>query len=505
MIRTDNYKSFIIIRNNRMLQQIRTADVLQDVLKKIGNQHFPVMEKTILALKKISAKEEAKIEEISHIVSRDPGLTIYLLRICNKKSTSSLRSEITSISQALMMLGIKQVNQLPNKLPSLDKQLKDPAKTRLLMTFSRAFHAAEQATEWAHYRRDMNTDEIFVATQIHFIGEMAIAMLYPDKLAEIDSLRRKRQIASEEAQYLVLGFTINQLSYELAKNWELPGLSLEALKPENAKYPRAYSIMLAVQLARAAAVDWHGGKTQIIQQQVAEFLDIPVAKIVSANHKLAVDVAHATNLYGVRPAAALLPMLDDPLDEDIVQLKNPNEHADICLIPQRLLLQNIMKNIKDADNDISLKELIHLILSAMHDGIGLNRVVFATKNVEEKTLVPYAIKGADNDPVFNRFQINLNKQNLFGRLMQKTQAIVINNKTRETFWELIPKDFKKFIVTDSFLAMSIYVANTEVGFFYADRHTRDCQIDDASYRLFKSLCTLAIEKMEKMDSLLLQE
>ncbi|VAW93410.1 hypothetical protein MNBD_GAMMA23-2052 [hydrothermal vent metagenome] len=488
-----------------MLQQTRTADVLQDILAKIGNHHFPVMERTIIALKKACTKDDAKTEEITHIVSRDPGLTLYLLRVCNTKLNSSLRSEITSISQALMMLGIKQVSQLPAKLPNLDKTLKDQAKHRLLTTFSRAYHAAEQATEWAHYRRDMNTDEIFVATQIHFIGEMALAMIYPDKLAEIDRLRRRRQIASEEAQYLVLGFAINQLSYELARKWELPSLALEALKPENAKYPRAYSVMLAVQLARSAAVDWHGGKTQVIQNQIADFLDIPIAKIATANHKLAVDVARQTHFYGVFPAAALLPMLDDPLEEETIQAKNPNEHADICLMPQRDVLKNIITNIENSEIKRTMKELIHLVLQGMHDGIGLNRVVFATRNADKQTMVPYSIKGADNDPGFNRFTIKLHKENLFGRLMQKTQAIVINNKTRSTFWELIPKDFKKLVVTNSFLAMSIFVKGEEIGFFYADRHTIDCQIDDTSYRLFKSLCTSAIAAMEQLDSLHLRE
>ncbi len=488
-----------------MLQQTRTADILQDILTKVGNQHFPVMERTITALKKICAKDNAKTEEITHIVHRDPGLTIYLLRVCSTKSNSSLRSEITSISQALMMLGIEQVSRLPAKLPNLDKTLKDPAKQRLLMTFSRAYHAAEQATEWAHYRRDMNTDEIFVATQIHFIGEMALAMICPDKLAEIDRFRRRRQIASEEAQYLVLGFAINQLSYELAKKWDLPSLALEALKPENAKYPRAYSIMLAVQLARSAAVDWHGGKTQVIQDQIADFLDIPVAQIAYANHKLAVEVARQTNFYGVRPAAALLPMLDDPLEEETIQAKNPNEHADICLMPQKEVLDKTIALIKNPQTPYTLKELIHLVLQGMHDGIGLNRVIFATRDPETQTVIPYSIKGADNDPIFNRFTIKLHKENLFGRLMQKTQAIVINNKTRSTFWELIPKDFKKLIVTNSFLAMSIFVNNKEVGIFYADRHTIDCQIDDTSYRLFKSLCTHAITAMEKLESLQLRE
>ena len=488
-----------------MLQQTRTADVLQSILAKIGNHHFPVMERTIIALKKLCNKEDAKTEEFTHVVSRDPGLTIYLLRLCNSKSHSILRTEITSISQALMMLGIEQVSQLPVRLPNLDKTLKIPAKQRLLMTFSRAYHAAEQATEWAHYRHDMNSDEIFVATQIHFIGEMALAITAPEKLAEIDHLRRHRQIATEEAQYLVLGFVINQLSYELARQWGLPSLALEALKPENAKYPRAYSIMLAVQLARSAAVDWHGGKTHVIQEQISDFLDIPVAEVATANHKLAVDVARQTLFYAVRPAAALLPMLDDPLEEETIQAKNPNKHADICLMPQRDVLARIIAIINSKENTHSIKELIHLTLQGMHDGIGLNRVVFATRDAENQNMVPYAIKGADNDPVFNRFSIKIHKENLFGRLMQKTQAIVINNKTRDTFWELIPKDFKKLVITNSFVAMSIFVKAEEIGIFYADRHTSDCQVDDVSYRLFKSLCTTTIAAMEKLNSLQLRE
>jgi len=489
-----------------MTEQIRTADALQEILTKLGDKHFPVMEMTILALQKICSKEDARTDEIAQIVSRDPGLTIYLLRTCNTKSKSSLRSEITSISQALMMLGVEQVSKLPSKLPNLKKILKDPAKTRLLMTFSRAYHAAEQATEWASIRRDMDTDEIFVATQVHFIGEMALALIYPEKLAEIDNIRRKQQIASEEAQYIVLGFALSQLSYELARQWELPSLALEALKPENAKYPRAYNIMLAVQLARATAVDWHRGKTQAIQQQVAEFLDIPIDEIATANHKLAVNVArNSYDLYAVRSAAALLPMLDELLDEQSVQSKSPNQHADICLIPQMPVLTNIIENIKNSGNTLSLKELIHLVLSGMHDGIGFNRVVFATRNEETQTMIPFAIKGADNDPIFNRFSIKLHKENLFGRLMEKTQAIVINNKTRATFWELIPKDFKKLIVTNSFVAMSIYVKDVEVGFFYGDRHTQDCQIDDASYRFFKTLCTTATNAMAEMKSLNLRE
>lgn len=486
---------------------------LDDWLKKIGNKPVPVLKHTIEELKYHCARENTLINELVESVEVDPGLVVHLLRTMNGKSKSSLSTDVTSVQQALMLMGTDQLSTLPTNLPALENTLQGAALARLLKTFSRAYHAARQATAWAILRRDMNPDEVFAATQLNFLGEMYVAMIKPDKLDQIDKMRHEKNIASDEAQYIVLGFTLDQLTAKLARLWNLPQLVLEALHPENAKFPRAYGIMLAVQLARGAAVNWYSDKTHHIQEYAAEWLNKELDDIIKNTHILGAEVARDSNLYKVCPAAAGLLLIYKPVEkeqehssaekttESEVGFDFDNK-ADICLTPQIDILKTLLGNLKNNNYpDSNAYELISFILKGMHDGIGLNRVLFAGINHDNKTLQPEKIIGAASDPVFNRFEVSLKTPNLFTRLLEKTQAVLINDNNRTKFWAAVPVEVQKIIGTNSFIAMSIVLDNKPIGLFYADRHSSACQLDERSYHYFKTLCNQTAQAMSKLTRL----
>ncbi len=478
---------------------------LDEWLARIGHKPVPVLKATISALRHHCALDNAPLTELEGVVEIDPGLVIHLLRLGNAKTSGSLSTDITTIPQALMILGTEQVNELPQRLPSIEETLEDAARTRLLKTFARAYHAARQATRWAIQRRDMTPEEVFAATQLHFLGEMFIAIYAPALLDQVDSMRNKKNIASEEAQFIVLGFTLDQLTAKLARLWKLPDLLLESLHPENAKFPRAYGIMLAVQLARGAAVDWYGEKTCKIQEQAAEWLKIDLPELITGTHVLAVDVARESALYEVAPAVLGLACIPPtPKEESETQEKEfAEEHnAEICLMPQiqslKLLLGMLTQKNLPTENTY---ELISHILKGLHDGIGLNRVVFARLDTESKLLKAEKIIGVDNDPHFSRFEISLAPPNLFSRLLEKSQAVLINDQNRAKFWPLVPKEFQKLIDTNSFIAMSIFVDNTPAGIIYADRRNSACQLDERSYHYFKMVCKHAGQALQRLPNL----
>ena len=473
---------------------------IDSLVLRIGDNTIPVLETTINELRQKCAQESTLVADLEDIVDRDPGLVIYLLRLGNTKTSGSLRSDITTVQQSLMMLGMAQVSTLPEKLPALEKILEEPAITRLLKTFARAYHAASQAIAWANMRRDMNPDEVFTATQLHFLGDMFVAIYYPQLLDQVDAMRSEKNIASEEAQFIVLGFTLDQLTAKLAKLWNLPSLLLDALHPENAKFPRAYGIMLAVQLARGSAVNWYSEKTRDIQEQAAKWLDKDIDLIVNETHKVAVNVAHESALYKVRPAASFLPLIHH-IESDVSDIdKNV---ADICLMPQINTLKKLITDLaQPATIPQNAYELISMVLKGLHDGIGLNRVVFAQFDKENNSLKAEKIIGVDNDPLFSRFEISLNQTNLFSHLMKKTQAILINNNNRKKYWKLVPEEFQNLITTNSFVAMSIYLDDIPLGLIYADRHHSSCQIDERSYKFFKTICNAtekALKQLPRVD------
>lgn len=465
--------------------------VLREWIKRIKDKPIPVLVRTVDQLRKLNASDDAHVQQIVEVVEQDPGLTVQLLRFCNDQQGHRLQREVASVQQAVMLVGTRKLNEMAMKLPLLHKSLHEPARSQVLRTFCRAYHAGMQAVAWAKLRRDMTPDEVFAASQLHFLGEFVLAMHAPDQLMETFRMRREKNIASEEAQYLILGFTLDELSLAIAEAWHLPGLVMEALRAENANHPRGFGIMLAVQVARHAAIDWYSNKTNALLKQAAEWLSVPLDKLIVQTHRLAVDIAHLGHYEGVLQAASLL-IQDRPGIQQAAGKKveeKPDTRAAVCLMPQVNVLADIMNQLKQA---LLLKkesdEIMRIILQGMHDGIGLNRVVFAKLDPDRRYLRACAIVGAENDPVFNRFSIKLNTPHLFVRLLDKSQAICINNDNREQYWSMVPVEFQKLIGTNSFMAMSVFANAELLGLVYADRHTSDCQLDNVSYNYFKKFC-----------------
>jgi len=466
------------------------------------NQPVPILKYTIKELRHLCRQQEIPLKEITHVVERDPGLVVHILRSSNNRPKGRLTSEITHVNQAFRLMGTDQLTKLPDALPAIGDVLEEKSKIRLLATFNRAYHAARFATDWAALRRDMTPDEVFAAAQLHFLGEMILAIHAPELLDKITKLRVDDNLASEEAQYLVLGFTFNELTLLIAKALQFPQLVTEALSSENAKFPRAYGIMLGVQLARNITHEgWYSDNTLDIQEQIAEWMDISVDEVIARSHVIAAEVAREIPQYDTQPAAFFLPIIRENNGEQATK-KSDEQSSDsvsICLIPQLSILRTAVQSMTQlSPKDISRDEFIHHVVTAMHDGVGLNRVAFCLYNEEEYLLQGHVLKGAENDPVFNRFKIQIGEADLFTHLMSKPQAVLLNETTRAKFWPLVTTDFQKLINTNSFLAMSIFINNKPYGLFYADRHTPTCQIEERSYNYFKTLCTHATKVIEQL-------
>ena len=463
-------------------------------------QPVPVLKYTIKELRHLCRQEDIPIKEITHVVERDPGLVVHILHESNNRRKGRLSTEITHINQAFRLMGTDQLTRLPDALPSVCDVLDEESKISLLKTFNRAYHAARFATDWAALRRDMTPDEVFTATHIHFISEMIISIHSPGLITKIEHLATEDHIAYEEAQYLVLGFTLDELSYALADKWQFPALVKEALLPESAGSPRAYGIMLGVQLTRNLFREgWHSLKTKEIHKSVADWLGMKLSAVITRTHVIAAEIAREIPQYDTPAVARLLPLIIEP--EIVVENEDDTEEeqALICLIPQLPVLRVAVQNLTTLSPSEETEEsVIHKIIDAMHDGIGLNRVVFCHYREEGKMFNARVIKGTENDLVFNRFKIEINNANLFTHLIKKQQALLINDANRATYWKLVQPEFQKLINNNSFVVMSIFKKDKPYGLFYADRHTSNCQLDDRSYSYFKTLCTHAAKILEQI-------
>lgn len=159
------------------------------------------------------------LDKVGEIMSLDPGLTSTLLRIVNS-AFYGLRDKITSVTKALVVLGIKKLRQLVIAAAVMQKfQSVPPAFAQKF--WENAVRTAQWSKELAEFRRMAEVDEVFVCGLLHNIGQLVSMQYFKQLQAKVDELTAsgKTPIDAEKA---VLGGTHADLGGFLFNLWQMP-------------------------------------------------------------------------------------------------------------------------------------------------------------------------------------------------------------------------------------------------------------------------------------------
>lgn len=485
-----------------------TINAVDEWAAKLSDMVFPIFEKTATQLAEIDESSGGSMDRVCHDVLLDAGAVLALLRKANSMTRGPLASDVTTAENAAMMIGLHNLKSLPAKLPRIQVPAEDKFERGFLQIVSRAYHAGYQAYEFAARRADMTPKEVFVAAFMHDIGKMALWLNGGDEMLQIQKMVFEKHMPLDEAQYVVLGFSVDELSLALARRWGLPELAKDALHAEKASNPRVLGIKLAVQLSRYAERSWYSEKACECIENIAEYLEMSYESTVSFVHDNAIKSARETEHIGVWHAAANLPLIyvpevEEQTGEGVVAVdEQTNEAAPVhfCLMPQQDIYQDVENRIRKFSNISNVYELLELAMHGYHEGLGLNRVVFAMLSKDRTQLQARHLAGTDNDPMFSQFAIQLEPANLFTHIMKKQQSVWINDENRQRFFPLVPTEVRRLIKTDSFMASSIFAKDKSVGLIYADRHLGDSHLDSHAYDRFKRLSRLVAAAIEYLSS-----
>lgn len=526
------------------------------IVQQITENHLPVFSFTVKAFRAAMSAPVINWKDIGKIILKDPGLVLQTIQLLKSGSRRANSLEVTDMSQAVMLMGMDRVKNLLVGLPVLEQTLSEKSQNGYTRAVNRALHAAFQARNWSQWRNDFAPEEVYIATLLHCIPELALWVSEPDKMHELRRCVYKEGMSPDEAHHIGLGQSLQHYGRQVTSDLHLPGFVHDVLRPENAALPRVQGVLLAVQLANSVEFGWYRDEVTQLLSEIAAYLHKSEDETVRIVHQNALHVAHespfcdATSLTvnsAVRQAASLLALIpsdDDglvleefpdqpnksvkvevssekgttvrPAGEviipDEVESKRPagsvtivsnqkqpapanDTHASrsvasghvVCLSPQPASFARAVKELEAGMGKLDDSQVIRIAVHGMHEGIGMHRVVFAAQTSRHPHLEARCMAGSDNDPVFNRFQIRLDKINLFSRLLEKPSGVWINDENRAKYWQGVPDEFKVLVKVNSFCALSVFAGGKPVGLFYADRFSEDCKIDKQAFTLFRHL------------------
>ena len=249
-----------------------------------SEQELPVLRHTVRRLEEARERMDSiSGREIASIILQDPMMTVRMLAYIQPLRGSRLRNDVTTIDQAVVLLGIEPFFKKFENLPMVEDTLKEQpqALLGLINVVRRAQRAAQYAYDWALWRHDLNMEEIVVATLLHELAELLLWCCAPKLALQIKALQKSdRALRSVTAQETVLGAHFAEMQQALCRAWNLPELMLKLTDEEQASAPRVRNVLLAVNLARHSANGWDDAALPDDYRDIAEFLHVHVYTVM---------------------------------------------------------------------------------------------------------------------------------------------------------------------------------------------------------------------------------
>ena len=225
-----------------------------------SHQPLPVLRRTVDKFALLSEDlDNVTRTSIAAAVVADPLMAMRLLSYIETHRKSAQNHDITTISSALVMMGIVPFFRTFGDLPTVEEALGEQpqALLGLLKVVSRSCKAARYARSWAVIRHDLDVNEITVAALLHESAEMMAWIHAPELTRRVyDMQRADRTLRSTSAQREVFGFTTQEVQLGLIRAWGLPELLVQLLDQSQSENPRVRTISLASDFARHVAHGW---------------------------------------------------------------------------------------------------------------------------------------------------------------------------------------------------------------------------------------------------------
>jgi len=196
----------------------------EEKIKRIMAQvkSFPGMPATAAKLLRILEDADSTAAQIEAVLRYDAGLTANILKLTNS-AYFGIPSKVSSVKQAIMLLGWKRLLQLVMTMCMSTVMKKPVAGYDLsqgdLWRHSLAVSVAAEAVVKALKIPD--AEEVFTAALLHDVGKLVLGGFVKDELVQINSMVAK-DIPFEVAEYIVIGADHAEIGASILKKWDFP-------------------------------------------------------------------------------------------------------------------------------------------------------------------------------------------------------------------------------------------------------------------------------------------
>ena len=186
-------------------------------------QSLPASPAILPSLLKLLAQEDASLNDLGEIVTRDSSLSASVLRMANSAFYGGRRS-FDELSQALLQLGFAKTHELAVTVSGgrwntveLEGYSWEPGDF-----FRHSLTVAVIAKKVSEKSSPELAEVAYAAGLMHEAGKLALAYAYPEGIEKVRERQQQKKESWLEAEQAVLGFSHTDISAKLLTDWGFP-------------------------------------------------------------------------------------------------------------------------------------------------------------------------------------------------------------------------------------------------------------------------------------------
>lgn len=185
-------------------------------------------------LQKIIQDPNKPVADAALLIETDASLSIRLLKIVNS-AFYGFPAQITSISQAINLIGTKELQNIVLSTIVIDKFSQIPSELISIQDFwAKNLRCALTAQEINAHLKAGYADSAFICGLLHHIGQLIFCLRIPELTQEISlkiqAMNNPTDADRIELEMQTIGFTHYQAGAALCQLWNLPEIIIESIQ-----------------------------------------------------------------------------------------------------------------------------------------------------------------------------------------------------------------------------------------------------------------------------------
>lgn len=452
-----------------------TSSTLPDLtewIARIRGRDMPVFARTVDALRRIIGDDRASASALAQVILKDAPMTAKVLRLANSAYFNHANQGINTVSRAIVVLGFDPVAQLALSVALIDALLRGSVRSRVNLEMARSFHAAVQA-RWAIQRKgEQQGEEVFIAALLSRVGEMAFWCFGGDQAQALERCMSQGGVREEEAQQVVLGFSLRHLSAGLVREWKLGSLAAAAIEGDARSRGPERAVAIGDRLARAAEEGWDSAAARRAIREAADYLGLPVSVVSAEIIANAGEAARVAAFFGAPEAGRAIPRADVPVPV-------PDPPA-LPAAPDAGLQLRILQDLAAMSLErAAIADILQLVAEGVLRGVGCERVVVALLTPDRLHLQGKMGLGSGGEALCARFSFAMDgdPDDVIDEAIDSGKGCWVNPARVERGGA---ERLQAVTASESGFVVPFGSATRRIGVLYADRNGR--ALDEESWR-----------------------